>query len=97
MTEIVPFDHDIHPYHVAPKLRRPADQPIHPRLYAAIAENREKYAQILSSFLKHTTLLEKVPVKTHDGRPHWDNYWFPPLDAISLYSFLAEYNPKNIS
>jgi len=42
--------------------------------------------------------LLRIPVHEHKRRPedpHWCNGWFPGMDAVSIYGFLAERNPAH--
>jgi hypothetical protein len=69
----------------------------HDLLYKIIDENRTKYESFIDSILKYketyfTILPEANPV--NKSEPHWNNGFFPGLDVVALYSFIAEYKPK---
>lgn len=84
-------------YPVTPRQRWTLDKP-HPILYNILNEGRETYKDVLESFLsieKSLTSVDKSPTGSEsDKQPYWANEWIPPLDAASLYSFIATRRPK---
>ncbi|MFF1904359.1 class I SAM-dependent methyltransferase [Kitasatospora sp. NPDC058218] len=62
---------------------------------ALLEQNRERYAKRLTGFLELTELLRGIPLSgtAAGSTPYWNNGWLPPLDALSLYGFLAEERP----
>lgn len=55
--------------------------------FIEIIENMRKYRDKFSQIKKDFD--ESCP-----EAPFWDNIWLPPLDGITLYTFLAEFNPR---
>src|SRR5262249_13315340 len=57
---------------------------------------RAGYAARLDRFVALADPLAGIPLRGDpaDGAPYWDNGWLPPLDALGLYGFLAEHNPR---
>lgn len=84
-------------YPVRPRQRWTTDTP-HPGLYDIINRRRDAYQVALESFLVFKDRLSTIPAsKPQDDfslTPHWDNGWIPPLDAISLYGFIATRRPS---
>ncbi|HKB30064.1 MAG TPA: class I SAM-dependent methyltransferase [Streptosporangiaceae bacterium] len=71
-------------------------RPEHPEIAALLGRNRARYAERLEGFLAHSSWLAAIPLRDHKegSGPYWDNGWLPPLDALALYGFLAETNPR---
>ncbi|MCW3840458.1 class I SAM-dependent methyltransferase [Micromonospora yasonensis] len=71
-------------------------RPDHPGLTELLDRRREAYAARLRRFLDHGDRLAAVPLRgdLDSGAPYWVNGWLPPLDALALYGFLVEHDPK---
>lgn len=84
-------------YRISPKPRYGHGLPPHPILERIISEQRPAYEVVLKRFLQYRDAFERialVPLPNGSTDPAWITGWFPPLDLISLYSFLSEGNPK---
>jgi hypothetical protein len=74
------------------------DAPTHPELEQLIAAGRDSYGDLLRSFYDFEEPLSRISAADKDGAsstPRWCNGWFDALDAIALYSLLAQRKPKN--
>jgi hypothetical protein len=71
-------------------------RPEHPRIRALLERGRARYAERLDRFACMRDWLAAIPLRaSQDGlEPYWDNGWLPPLDALALYGFLAEGDPR---
>ena len=74
-------------------------KPPHKALYEMIDKQRANYHRRLQDILKLENNLCAIPVNVDEdsrdsGLPHWDNSWFPGLDAASLYSMIANGKPS---
>lgn len=59
------------------------------------AVHRDAYAAQLARFAEHIPRLQRIaPHHPPAGEPFWVNVWFAGLDAVALYSILAERNPR---
>ncbi|MEO3976439.1 class I SAM-dependent methyltransferase [Streptomyces sp. CAU 1734] len=60
-----------------------------------LEKNRERYAQHLTGFLEHSDHLARIPLHGVEkaSTAYWGNTWLSPLDAFSLYGFLASEKP----
>lgn len=64
------------------------------QLAARFAAERPRYAQTLRGLARHAGTMGAIPRDAAGPlAPHWDNPWFPPFDAASLYGLLAENAP----
>ncbi len=83
-------------YRANPKPRYGHGSPPHRRLYEIVNKNRELYKNYLNRFLKYREDLLQIPKngKSNANAPNWINGWLPGLDAIALYGFLCEQNPR---
>jgi hypothetical protein len=66
-------------------------KPPHKRLYEILAERSDVYKSHLSSFVTHKKCFDRIAVRKDNSqstKPAWINGWFPPLDAMALYTFL---------
>ncbi len=81
---------------VRPQPRFGHGRPDHPQLKALFERDRARYAERLDGFAAHSSLLAAIPIRDRKegSEPYWDNGWLPPLDALTLYGFLAETNPR---
>ncbi|SBT43288.1 class I SAM-dependent methyltransferase [Micromonospora auratinigra] len=81
---------------VHPEPRFGYGRPDHPGLTALLERRRDAYADTLRRFLVHTDRLAAVPLRgdLDSGAPYWVNGWLPPLDALALYGFLTEHDPR---
>ncbi|WP_206433363.1 class I SAM-dependent methyltransferase, partial [Streptomyces sp. ADI95-17] len=60
-----------------------------------LEKNRKRYAEHLTGFLEYADQLAGIPLKGVEkaSTAYWGNTWLPPLDALSLYGFLASERP----
>ncbi|MEU4505807.1 class I SAM-dependent methyltransferase [Streptomyces sp. NPDC024089] len=60
-----------------------------------LEKNRKCYAEHLTGFLEYADQLAGIPLKGVEkaSTAYWGNTWLPPLDALSLYGFLASERP----
>jgi hypothetical protein len=71
----------------------------HPLLFALIDANRAAYASRLERIVAGLADFTAIPVAASTagveaGEPHWRNGFLPALDAMALYAFLVDGNPK---
>jgi predicted O-methyltransferase YrrM len=69
----------------------------HCKLYELIGKYKDHYSENLQRILKYSKNFESIPIysdKTRSEEPAWLNGYFPELDAITLYGFIALYKPK---
>jgi hypothetical protein len=81
-----------------PRPRWGYDSPFHPELEHLIAVRRDSYRDLLASFRDFREPLSRIPSAPSTGSPsmpHWCNGWCDALDAIALYSLLAQRKPSN--
>ena len=70
-------------------------QPPHPQLAELLDRHRAGYARLLTGFCAQIPLLARIEARPGaPGEPYWVNDWFTGLDAVALYSLLAERNPR---
>lgn len=72
-------------------------KPPHPQLFEAIDRNRAEYEDLIKSLLAYAEQFALIPLRENTSEPadpFWANTWFPPLDAMALYSILCSNNPK---
>ena len=82
-------------YPVRPEPRYGWGKPPHNGLEKLIGRDRERYAQILESFTKYATELQRIEQDPSDPTaPAWRNRFTSGLDAIALYSFVCERRPR---
>jgi hypothetical protein len=83
-------------YEVIAKTRYQETNGVHPELNSIIGQNRTRYEMILTSFLKYADNFQQISKVTSEitTEPIWRQYMLPPLDAVAIYSFLAEKKPK---
>ena len=82
-------------YPVSPRQRYDLAHP-HPRLHEIIAAGSAAYADRLATFLELAPDLLRIPrsVPLGHAEPSWQNPYQPPLDAVALYCFVAQTNPR---
>jgi Methyltransferase domain len=85
-------------YPVTPKTRFFPGNP-HPKLFEILNRSREAYRARLTRFLPYRSDFDRI--QRHNGtndetEPTWLNDFLPPFDAMSLYSFVVEANPRVI-
>jgi Flp pilus assembly protein TadD len=81
-------------YPVAPAVRW-SDKAPHPQLVKIIGSGDARYAKTIDAFMRLSQPLlqiERDPSKPL--APFWDNGWLSPIDAASVYGFLASRNPR---
>lgn len=65
------------------------------QLAARFTREVPRYAMIMQGLARHIPTLSIIPRDAAGPlAPHWDNPWFPPFDAVSLYGLLAEHAPR---
>lgn len=71
-------------------------RPEYPHFSRLCEANRASIAELLRSFLPFKDHLLQISQTAAAGSadPFWNNDWFPPLDAISLYAVLAVMRPE---
>lgn len=83
-------------YPVRPMGRYTRDQP-HPLLYAMFDRERPSFEYWIGQMGNWTDRLAAIPARAHDGvestEPNWLNGWFPGLDALMLYTLMAQNKP----
>ena len=72
--------------------------PPHPALLALIERGRDGYRERLEGFLRLQDKLRRIPVhadgaQADNATPHWNNPWFPGLDAVALSGLIADAKP----
>src|SRR5688572_2817908 len=83
-------------YPIDPRPRYGHGKPPHKQLLAIIGAHRERYAMVLESFLKFQPYLSRISAVTQEDNcsaPHWLNDYLPGMDAVSLYSLIADRRP----
>ena len=82
-------------YKVDPTPRWGFGKPTHPRLEALIGAGKEGYRELLESFEEYREDFLAIPERSEDpSQPSRDNGYFAGLDALALYSFLRQRQPK---
>lgn len=69
----------------------------HPKLYEVIGRDRAVYRRNLERLLKYSKYFQGIaiyPDEANPEQPAWLNGYVPELDAITLYGFIAEFNPQ---
>src|SRR6202021_310438 len=67
----------------------------HPELYSLYDRDRDRFADLLGSFLKYEEDLKRIPIDSPDPRsPFWFNGSFQVLDAVALYCLIAQNKPN---
>lgn len=82
---------------VSVKPRYPLGQTPHARINALLADNFADYLALLKSFLRYCDWLSRIPStgETSGSTPYWINGFIPGLDAVAIYSMIAERRPKH--
>lgn len=83
-------------YRVDPRPRYGYGHPAHPLLAETIGRGRQRYAELLRSFLEFEQQLLTIRVHHVDDEstePAWINGWLPGLDIVALYSLVALRRP----
>lgn len=76
--------------------RRPWD-PSRSKIFELINGGVDRYVPLLAKLGAFAPFFERIKVRSElpeDLSPRWVNGWFPGVDAISLYGFLAINNPR---
>lgn len=84
-----------YPVYPKPRFGYNGQEP-HRLLYQVINRERDTYSSQLEVCKKYQGNLLKIRTTELDEaqEPYWNNPWFTGLDAVSLYSFIAEVKPK---
>ena len=83
-------------YEVKVRPRYTPENP-HPLLFTLINANRKQYEKTLLSFLQFRDRFAKITRDAALGiadTPRWKNDFLPGLDAVTLYSLMAQTNPR---
>lgn len=82
-------------YALTPRVRAGWGAPSDPVLQARFAAGRPGFARQLEEFLPFADAMSRIgAAPTGPGEPHWVQEWFPAMDAISLYGFVASRKPR---
>jgi hypothetical protein len=83
-------------YPINPKPRYGFGKPVHKKLNEIIKKNDANYQRLLADFLKFKKRILSIPTEKEKSlkMPYWENVWFTGLDGITLYGFLAKFQPK---
>jgi len=83
-------------YPINPVARYGHGKPPHPMLYDRLNAQRASFADQVSTFARYAgNILAIAEDNAPDSlEPYWNNGFFPALDGIALYSFLAIHNPS---
>lgn len=59
-------------------------------------KNEQQYINLAQKIVSYAEFYENIPVEgDYTGiEPHWINCWIPPIDGATIYTFLAENNPR---
>lgn len=80
---------------ISPLVRFGWNKPVHPKLQAIIARDDDIYRTTLENFLQLSQSFLKIDLAAiNDFEPHWINDWIPAFDAISLYAYVVQRNPR---
>jgi hypothetical protein len=86
---ILRLDHPIRP-----QPRWGYGRPAHPGLHAQIAAGSPRYAALLAEVAGLAPYLRAIPLRSKAwDEPRWSNPAFPPLDAATLYGWIATRKP----
>lgn len=82
-------------YPVRPVPRYGYGKPPHARLHALFAAGRERYRELLRSFLTLQPHLLRIPLRTpkKSTEPCWINNWLDGMDTLALYSLVSLRKP----
>ena len=59
------------------------------------ADNKNETIELVRKFCSFKEFYKNIPIRSPlASSPQWGNVWIPPLDAISIYGFLAIHNPR---
>jgi Methyltransferase domain len=83
-------------YPIQPRPRYGYGPPAHAGLLARIAGGRAAYGSLLSKIAAFAPALHRIPSTASDdlASPRWENGFYPPVDAVTLYGLLALRRPR---
>ncbi|WP_232697968.1 class I SAM-dependent methyltransferase [Brevibacillus daliensis] len=83
-------------YPVHPEPRHGFGKPVHRKLEQIIESGRDTYREYMQESMNHLELLAQISLDTpaEEKEPFYRNNWFPLLDGIAIYAFLAKHKPK---
>jgi len=83
-------------YPVNPVPRYGYGKPPHPGLHALVSSQNNNFSSLTESFSGFSTFLKQIKHSSAENpiEPYWNNTWFYPFDAVSLYCMLALRKPK---
>src|SRR5687767_12240260 len=84
-------------YPVNPEPRYSLGRQAHPQLWTWFDGQRAACEGTVQAVARNRGRLEQVVDTTHDPRaPHWNQVWFTGLDAMVLYTLVADRRPNRI-
>jgi hypothetical protein len=74
----------------------PAKRGRYRHMVKLLSRYEDTYCDFLSSAMSYVSSFEKIPFEADPATvtPFWRNGWIPGLDAVSLYTTVAKYNPR---
>jgi hypothetical protein len=83
-------------YSYFPKTRSWLDTTGISTLQERLIQDEPAFADMLLSFSQFSECFEAIPLynNEYDTCPYWINDWLPGLDAVSIYSLIANNNPS---
>jgi Methyltransferase domain len=74
----------------------PANRGRYRHMVKLLSHYEDTYCAFLSSAMSYVSSFEKIPIDADPATvtPFWQNGWIPGLDAVSLYTTVAKYNPR---
>jgi hypothetical protein len=94
-TNPLGFAHSIFvDYPVDPRPRFGPGKP-HPRLHRILLDRVAEYRRWIARIAAHRERFARIPLlpQTEGAEPCWQNGWLPGLDAMALYTILADTDP----
>jgi hypothetical protein len=88
---------DFYPYSYTPIPRYGHGKPWHLQIERILAKGAVRYGELLDRFTPFTDELLKIGMDANPSsphRPHWNNGFFPGLDAVAIYGMTAIYKPR---
>jgi methyltransferase family protein len=82
-------------YPVRPDPRYGYSVPPHEELHALFEAGRERYLELLGSFLGFRDALARFPAEGEETLAFWQNEYFTGLDVVALYALLALRRPAH--
>jgi Methyltransferase domain len=81
-------------YPIRPRVRFGWGRPSHPQMSAILNNRSDACAANIHALYRFADAFSRIEDRAADAKePSWSNDWFPPLDAMALYGFVARRNP----